>query len=143
MPGVLDVDIINNRNIVRKHLRGKGFIYGNARPVLNFKKIIRKLWGNHGNPKNSRCHSDVSLANAIKIQMLVSSEKIDAHVTENSCQTITNSINSNESTEILQNLQLGNPNQLKSMINEHSLEWDWSRIEFMPYKCYCPYYYWF
>ena len=28
-----------------------------------------------GNPKNSGCHSDVSLANAIKIQMLVSSEK--------------------------------------------------------------------
>ena len=43
LPGVLDVDIINNRNIVRKHLRGKDFIYGNARPVLNFKKIIRKL----------------------------------------------------------------------------------------------------
>lgn len=75
LPGVLDVDIINNRNIVRKHLRGKDFIYGNARPVLNFKKIIRKLWGNRGNPKNSGCHSDVSLANAIKIQMLVSSEK--------------------------------------------------------------------
>ena len=75
LPGVLDVDIINNRNIVRKHLRGKDFIYGNARPVLNFKKIIRKLWGNRGNPKNSGSHSDVSLANAIKIQMLVSSEK--------------------------------------------------------------------
>ena len=64
-------------------------------------------------------HSDFSLANAVKYRCLfLQISQINAYVTENSCQSIINSIDSSESntTEILQNLQLGNRNR---MINGH------------------------
>ena len=42
----IDTDIVNKRNIVSEHIRGKGFHpkpYCDVRVVLNFKVIIRKF----------------------------------------------------------------------------------------------------
>ena len=111
----LTIDIVKNKNIVSWNLGSKGLYlnwHHNGRKVLNLKARIRKLWLKFGYQSNVTSVSSVSNTfnqsnkntdNNLPTNLITSSQIKDSEIF---CE----SSNSSNTTEVLYNLGLENPN---------------------------------
>ena len=112
----LNIDIVRNRKIGRKHLGVKGLHlnpHGTARLALNLKATIRKLLSKFGNLGNTAYQSNVTSVSSDdnNVQKLNHCNKNQLNKPNDKSSENSNRSNA---TVTLQNLRLENPNRIMS-----------------------------
>ena len=113
----LNIDIVRNRKIGRKHLGVKGLHlnpHGTARSALNLKATIRELWSKFDNLGNPGCQSNVTSVSSDhnKFQKLKHCNINQGDKPIFSFQETNNESCKNSNNETLRNLRLENPKRI-------------------------------